>query len=224
MAQHLHWIGSVPLGATIASFGLLGNIISIIVWKRLVETKLKDNQSTGIYLITLAVCDSGLLVFFLMSDTLKANNPSLENNYIYASFYAWFAFPVFFIFVVASIWMVVGVTLNRYIMIQFPTKVRSIYSRSRLYISIGLFLAFSVVVNIPHFFNFHVPYRNGTYMIELTEYGRTDGSKNYEFWVHCIVLVLAPWFSIVILNGLIIYRISQQMNKFKVMQGKTTGM
>jgi len=222
-AAHLHWIASVPLGATIAAFGILGNIITIIVWNRLIKGKLKDNQSTGIHLITLALCDTGLLVFFLLSDTVKANNKDLAHNYAYASFFSWFAFPIFYFFVVASIWMVVAVTLNRYIMIQFPTRVRKIYSGWRTYASVGVFLAFSLIVNIPHFFNYHVPFKNGTYNLELTEYGNTDGSKNYEFWVHCIFLVLAPWFSIVTLNALIIYKLSQQMKKFREMQGQKEG-
>ena len=173
------------------------------------------------YLIALALCDCGLLVFFLLSDTLKSNNPDLAHNFAYASFFAWFAFPIFFIFVVASIWMVVGVTLNRYIMIQFPTKVRKIYSTTRTYVSIGMFLGFSVIVNIPHYFTYHVPFKNGTFSLELTEYGNTDGSKNYEFWVHCIFLVLAPWLSIVVLNSLIVYKLSQQMKKVKEMKGNS---
>ena len=65
-AQHLHWIGSVPLGSTIATFGLLGNIISIIVWRRLIKDKLKNNQSTGIYLIVLAMCDAGMCKAFIV--------------------------------------------------------------------------------------------------------------------------------------------------------------
>lgn len=221
LAAKLHKIASVPLGATIATFGLIGNIISIIVWNRLIKSKLKDNQSTGLYFIALAFCDGGLLVFFLLSDTLKSNNPSLSHNYIFASFWAWFAFPVFFIFVVASIWMVVGVTLNRYVMIQFPTRVRKIYSKSRTLVSIAIFFSFSVIVNIPHFFTYTVPCRNGTYSIEFTEYGKGKGSTNYEFWVHCIFLVLAPWLTIIVLNTLILRKLSKQMKKVKEMKGNS---
>jgi neuropeptide Y receptor type 1 len=223
VAQDLHWIGSVPLGGTIAAFGIIGNIISIIVWNRLIKGKLKDNKSTGIYLITLAICDTGVLVFFLLADTIKADNAQLNNNFAYAAFFAWFGFPVFFFFVVASIWMVVGVTVNRYLMIQFPTKVRKIYSGWRTYASMGLFLGFAFVINIPHFFNFHVPFKNGTYNLELTEYGNTKGSEVYEFWVHCIFLVLAPWLSIAVLNGLIIYKLNQQAKKFSEMKDRTKG-
>ena len=56
--QHMHWIGSVPLGATIAVLGILGNFLSIVVWNRLIKGKLKDNRSTGVHLIALAICDT----------------------------------------------------------------------------------------------------------------------------------------------------------------------
>lgn len=134
------------------------------------------------------------------------------NNKTYASFFAWFAFPMMFFFVVSSIWMVVCVTLNRYLMIRYPTKVRNIYSGWRTHAIMALFLAFSFVVNIPHFFTYRVS-ESGS--VVASDYGASKGSLMYEFWVHCIFLVLAPWFSIAVLNALIIRKLSQQMKKFQ---------
>lgn len=213
-AKDLHWICSVPLGATIAAFGILGNIISILIWQRIIKSKLRGNQSTALYLIALGVCDTGLLVFFLLTDTIKANHPEIVNNYSYAAFFSWFGFPIFFIFLVASIWLVVGVTLNRFFMITFPTKVKSMYTTNRTYMGIAVFLAFSVIINIPHFFSYHPKETNGTYTLALTEYGESQGSIDYEFWVHCIFVVLAPWFTIAVLNASIVYKLTQQMKKF----------
>ena len=42
------------------------------------------------------------------------------------------------------------------------------------------------------------------YTFDLTHYGKQGGAQRYEFWVHCIFLVLAPWLSVAILNGFII--------------------
>ena len=210
----LHWICSVPVGATISAFGLLGNITSIIIWNRLNESKSRRNKSTALYFIALGFCDSSLLAFFLAHDTLPSNHPSLKENHIYASLFSWFLFPMFFFSLVSSIWMVVGVTINRYVMIAFPTKVQLLYSNTRSKFGIFLILLFAFVINLPHFFTYHVQNVNGTYSVELTEYGASEHSVNYEFWAHCIVLVLAPWASIAILNALIIFTLKKQMKKF----------
>ncbi|XP_047142081.1 probable G-protein coupled receptor 139 isoform X1 [Hydra vulgaris] len=211
-AERLHWILSVPFGIIISILGLLGNALSIIIWKRLVNTKLRNNQSTGIFLIALAVCDSGLLIFFVLQDSLPALYPSLkEDSYSYAVFFCWIGFPFFFIFLVASIWLVVGVSLNRFIMITFPMKVKVIYTRKRTYYSILGFFIFSLLSNIPHFFNYKPENTTGgKWKVGITEYGASEGSKNYEFWVHCIFIVLAPWITIAILNSIIVYKLYKQ--------------
>ena len=39
----------------------------------------------------------------------------------------------------------------------------------------------------------------------------------YEFWVHCMVLVILPWFSLLSLNGGIIWVMRQEVIKFQNM-------
>ncbi|XP_002160368.1 G-protein coupled receptor daf-37 isoform X1 [Hydra vulgaris] len=210
-ASDLHWFFSVPVGITITVLGLLGNTVSIFVWKKLINLKLRQNQSTGIYLIALGICDSGLLVFFLLFDSLPTAFPFLKNNsYHYAAFYSWIAFPFFFIFLIASIWLVVGVTLNRFFMIALPVKVKMLYTPVRTYIGIFVLLAFSLLINIPHFFNFKPLEEDSKWKIEKTLYGKSKAADNYEFWLHCIFLVLAPWICIAVLNSIILYKLSKQ--------------
>ena len=52
-----------------------------------------------------------------------------------------------------------------------------------------------------------------TTCLTLSEYGKSSGSVNYEFWVHCIFLVLAPWASIAICNAGIIYALHKRTKK-----------
>ena len=212
--KQLHWICSVPIGLTVSIIGLIGNFVSCLVWNRTVRSKLRGNQSTGIYLVALGIVDSGFLMFFILIDPIRMMNPDVDKSYFYASFFSWFGFPLYFMFFVASIWLVVGITFNRFIMIQFPTRVRGWYNKTRTFCGIFALMTFSVTINIPHFWNFHPKKVNGRYSIAPTEYGSGDGSKNYEFWVHCIFVVLAPWAMIAILNGLIVYKLSTQMKKF----------
>ena len=68
--------------------------------------------------------DSGLLFFFLMTDSLPAAiGKSMEHSYGFNWFYCYVGFPVFFFCIVASIWLTVGVAVNRLIMVRFPVQV-----------------------------------------------------------------------------------------------------
>lgn len=81
---------------------------------------------------------------------------------------------------------------------------------------LGIITTLAFIINAPHFATFEpVPddQRNATDpAFRMTEYGAGPGSTNYEFWVHCMFLVLAPWITIFVLNMLIINRIFK-MNK-----------
>ena len=114
LAQTLHWYSSVPIGIVLSLIGLVGNIISIIIWTRITKsTDSRKTRNTGTYLIVLAVADSLLLVFFLLQDSLKAMIPDVVKSYEFAIFYSYVAFPFFFFFIFASIWLVVSVTYDR---------------------------------------------------------------------------------------------------------------
>ncbi|XP_065056171.1 G-protein coupled receptor daf-37-like [Rhopilema esculentum] len=204
--KQFHWIMSVPVGVIISIFGLIGNAISIIIWKRILKKNFGRNKSTAIYLIALAMADSGLLIFFLLDDTLPKIFPSLLSSISYCYFHCYVGFPFFFYFIASSIWLVVCVTFNRFIMVNFPVKAKDFCSPSRAYLGISITLAFCFFVNIPHFLNFEPSNTDGndTECFKPSKYGSSKGAVNYEFWVHCIFLVLAPWASIAFFNGGII--------------------
>jgi len=216
----LHWLCSVPIGITLVLLGVTGNIISIIVWFRLNRSKSRRNKSTALYFIVLAFCDISLLVFFFLHDSLPSAVRSIKTTFSFAILYSWFFFPMFFFSLVSSIFMIVGVTVNRYVMIAFPTKVQIFYSNTRSKNGILGIFTFAFFANLPHFFNFHAVGKKGEYQITPTEYGSSQLSISYEFWAHCIALVLAPWSVIAVLNVLIIYNLQIQLSKF----AKTKGM
>ena len=161
-AETLHWLCSVPVGITIASIGILGNTVSIRIWYQLCQSKLRRNKSTAHYFIWLAVCDMVLLLFFLLQDSLPNLFPGIKTGYYFGAMWCWFLFPMFFFSLVASIWMVVGITMNRFIMITFPTRAQVIYSQTRSKLGIFGIILFAFLVNLPHFFSYHVVEDKGT--------------------------------------------------------------
>lgn len=219
-AQRMHYAASVIIGPILVVLGLIGNVLSIVVWSRK-----GMRSSTGRYLTCLAVADSGVLVMFLAVDTLKMGHPQLENDPVYAAFFAWVGYPFFFLFVILSIWFMVGVTVDRFIMVCLITKAKEYCSESRANVGVALITGLCFLVNLPHFWSHTVDVDRGTNgtgpALVQTEFQRTEPGIRYEFWVHCIFLVLVPWVTIFSLNLFIIKRLSKtnrRMSSKKTME------
>ncbi|XP_065650494.1 G-protein coupled receptor daf-37-like [Hydra vulgaris] len=142
--------------------------------------------------------------------------PSLQDeSYIYATFYCYFGSPFYSIFIIASAWLIVAVTLNRFLMIILPLKARSLCSPNRVYWSIFGLIIFSLVINIPQFLIFKTIRVNETKVVIVTT--TFGSSKNFELWLHCIFALLTPWILIAVLNTIVIYYLSVQRKELERM-------
>ena len=119
MAKKMHWYSSSIFGTIFVIVGIIGNILSIMIWSRK-----SMRTSTGIYLIAQALSDMGLLIFFFITDSLPMIAPSVKTSYAFGVFFSYIGYPIFFLFVVYSIWMTVGVTVDRYIQVCWFTKAK----------------------------------------------------------------------------------------------------
>ena len=72
MAEHMHWISSVPLGITIATIGLIGNSLSVLIWYRILKKRIDSHSSTSIFLIALGIADFCYLLLFILTQSLPA--------------------------------------------------------------------------------------------------------------------------------------------------------
>lgn len=118
-AKKMHFITSSYFGTIFVIVGLIGNVLSILVWKRK-----KMRSSTGTYLIGQAIADGGLLIFFFITDSLRMMAPVIDTSYVYGVFFSFIGYPIFFLFVVCSIWFTVGVTVDRYIQVCWITQAK----------------------------------------------------------------------------------------------------
>lgn len=213
-AQKMHYATSVVVGPIFVVLGLIGNILSIIVW-----TRRHMKSSTGRYLTALAVADSGVLIWFVLTDTVKMTNPDVVNSPGYAFIFAYLGYPFFFLWIILSIWFMVGVTVDRFIMVCLITKAKEYCNETRANVGIGVIAGLCFLINLPHFWSYEVDWdrsgaANGTGpALMKTEFQKGEGAIRYEFWVHCIFLVLVPWFSVFTLNLLIISKIGKTNRK-----------
>ena len=198
-------------------FGIIGNILAVIVWKRLRHIlRARGNKSTAKTLITLSVFNIGLLVLSFIQETIRVAFPSVKKNYYYAAFYAWIGYPGYYTFSVAIIGMIVGITLNRLILIVSPENGKYWCTERRTNIVIIIILILALATNIPHFFNYTASHDIG---LERTNYGKSNAAIKFHFWVHCIFLVLVPWLIIACSNIVIIQKVSKHTKRFRAISG-----
>lgn len=214
IATKMHWISSVVFGTIFMVIGLTGNSLSVLVWRRKAM-----RSSTGTYLIAQAVADSGLLAFFFITDTIKMIWPEIAKSYVYGSFFSYVGYPIFFLFVVCSIWLTVGVTVDRYIQVCWIIHAKTMCNDRRANVGIGIITCLCFIVNLPHFMTFK-PIADDMRGPEedafsYTDFGAGEGSMRYEFWVHCMFLVLVPWATIFMLNMLIIRKVARTNRKME---------
>lgn len=172
--------------------------------------------SAAVFFMVLAACDATNLLTYLLRETMPTQYKNLKQNYYYTSIYAWFLLPLFFMSTAAGTWIIAGMTLSRFITVTYPTKVKFLCTPRKCWSVILLILAFAIAISLPQFFVYTVVEKaDGQWQLNHTEYGSSIESRNYEFWVHCMVLVFIPWFTIASLNILIILRMYQQIKRFQ---------
>ena len=110
VAKKMHWISSSFAGTIFLLIGLIGNLLSLLIWGR----KMKKS-STELYLVAQSIHDMGVLIFFFLTDSLIMILPKVKESYAYGVFFSYIGYPIFYFFIVTSIWTLVGVTVDRYI-------------------------------------------------------------------------------------------------------------
>ncbi|CAG5115072.1 unnamed protein product [Candidula unifasciata] len=219
-ANNLHFIMSAVIGPVVCLLGMAGNILSIITWQRP-----GMGGSTGRYLIGQGVANLCLLLMFLLCDSLQYWLPAVKYSVIYGAFFSYFGFPVFYLAITCSIWYTVGLTVDRYIMVCWITKAKRLCNEARANVGLVLITLNSFMINVPHFASFtpvflkHSGEVNNSNIekpkvaFTQTNFGAGEGGKFYEFWIHCIVLILVPWVSVLYMNIMIILKISEANNR-----------
>ncbi len=156
--------------------------------------------ATSIFIIALAVADCLLLIFYILVETIPAASSATTSSHWYIFFYCYFGYPLYYFFIIFSTWMIVAVTVCRYIVVKYPLKNKVMCSPFRCFLSIIIIITFVSAVNIPRFFIYHPKPVNGTFYMVKTEFGLSRVAQMYKFWVHCLLLMLAPWVSLSLMN------------------------
>ena len=138
------------------AFGIFGNSLSVIVF--IIQSRKKTSSKTTAMLIFLAAADN----LFLASSIFTRLLPTLSTYVFLGQKLSWSVHFRPYATAIASMaqtfasYMVLIVTLQRYIMITKPIAYLSVLSNGKMHCAVGGVALFSVAFSIVRFFELHV--------------------------------------------------------------------
>ena len=107
----------------------------------------------------------------------------------------------------------------RYFLLKFPIKIHILYSVRRTYSGLVVMATLAIFPVVPFWFYYKPIQTESGYNLGKTEFGAGNGGLVNEFWIHCILLVAVPFFTIAVLNAMIIYQVMKSNSKMKAHRG-----
>ncbi len=196
-------------GTTIAIFGLVGNIISIIVL-----SQYRQKSSSPLLLILLALFDLFFLGSELVLETLAtiAKAELISKSYIdwlRPGYVRFFTLP--FIAQTGTTFMVVLITTERYIAVAKPFLASRICKKSVAAKASAVVLVWCIVYNIPRYmaYTFYDQWRDETNTTRVN-FTRTSFGESFFYnevylvWINLSLRFLLPCTILVVLNTLLL--------------------
>nr|XP_015917392.2 G-protein coupled receptor moody-like [Parasteatoda tepidariorum] len=121
----------------ISSVGIFGNSVSILALRKL-------RSPTIAFIITLCVAD----LLFCLFTLINLSRPDWNRNHVFCILITWAKYCVGG----ESMYLMIGITINRYICVIYPNHYRSIYRKKFLAFQLALTWMFSLSMSILPFF------------------------------------------------------------------------
>ncbi|XP_046543621.1 FMRFamide receptor-like [Haliotis rubra] len=179
----------------LACFGIIANIVSIRVL-----THKSIWSATSILLISLVVYDT----LFLLTGAVViiAGLPEYEEDHLFITVTLFYPFR--YISQMGSVYSIVAVTVERFIVVVTPLRARSIWTMNNARrVAIGVFI-FSLGFNIPRCLVFHQ--LSSTDWVENGTLTQSDTSQDYlysrvyEVYLTMVVFYILPYTIIIVIN------------------------
>lgn len=201
-------------------FGILGNIISMIILSRP-----QMRSSINYLLIGLARIDTVLIITSILLFGIPGIHPYTGCMFTY--YYVVYphilpvVFPIATVAQTASVYLTMTVSLERFVAVCHPLRARSLctYGRARIYV-IGIII-FSVVYNLPKLWEANIQ-KEWVQSLNVTVYCphqsdfRDDPTYRtiYIHWMYLICMYLLPFGMLAVLNACIYRQVSRKYINF----------
>ena len=199
----------------IVLFGLIGNILTIIVlWRK------EMHSTTVFYLRALVVTDTAILVLaFITLTPLSLSNytKTLEKfkEIVYPIIFTPCNYMVMTVQAI-NVWITVSVTIERYIAICHPFTSVRLLTRRKALVVIGTITILSILYNLPRLFATEAikNEENGYYNLLETNFGITNlYMQVYRQFMYSLLIFIIPLSVLVVLNGLLIIELMRRRRR-----------
>ena len=165
-------------------------VCNVLNFAVLLQHQLKESPYT--YLTGLALTDFGALTLSFIFMVISHKNPGVQFWRIYE---AHIFLPLSNVCVTASVFIVVLLTIERFLFVRHPLWAKATCDRASAKVKILLILFISLIHNIPRFMAFYVrEYKPGYYIIDSTDFRKSDHflgiSWYYNISIHFMPLVI----------------------------------
>jgi hypothetical protein len=209
------------IGMVLSLFGIIGNIITIIV---LISPSMRKT-STNIYLTAISCSNILFLLIFIPSYSIKY----LLGYDVYMSNQPPFAFeilltrlpttPVYNTILLSIIYLTIGLSMDRLILIKFPLKSKRILTKRVTFVSILLIYIFSIVYCVPYWLEQR--YIPEVKQCRLTEIGKRI-YKYIRIYIYIPVVYVIPLVTLTCINKTIIQNLVAKKRHKQSLTGRTT--
>ena len=208
----------------ICILGIAGNTLSLVILQR------DRSNSVALYLLqALAIADNCLLLIaVLILGIIYGLLPQIADSRTTNNAIAYglkYGEPFAFMSHVATIWMTVLIALNRYIAVCKPFQAGHICTMRKTRIQVFIVFAFSVIFNLPRFFQWKLvtsvdPRTNETLVVPFpTSIGyRSTFAFIYTNILYSIIVVVLPLIMLIMLNS----RLIKEINRMKARRSTLT--
>jgi hypothetical protein len=208
------------VGMVLSLFGIVGNIITILV---LISPSMRTT-STNIYLTALSGSNIIFLLIFIPSYSVRY----LLGYRLYMTNQPPFAFeilltrlpttPVYNTILLSIIYLTIAVSTDRLILIKLPLKAKSILTPRATLITILLIYIFSIVYCIPYWLEQrYVPELK---VCQMTDFGNRI-RKYTRIYIYIPVVYLIPFVTLTCINITIIQNLIAKKRRKKTLGAKT---
>jgi hypothetical protein len=217
----INYVAYVIVANIIVVVGIIGNILNLIV---LTRPKLKGVMY--VYLLGLAV--SNLCVLFTAIPALINIAGGFHSRaYATAFFEAHLDIPMLNSFMASSVYIIICMTVNRYISIYRPTQFQRIHTFRNAYLAIAFSFVGGVVLHVPLAFEHYVDEKCFD-VAPHCEYSKQQNDVIHKhilfrvyIWVSETLLRFGPIITLTLLNILIIVRFRRIALKREVLKGNS---
>ena len=205
----------------ISFLGIVGNILNLIVYtrRRMLSSMDRLEKSATYGLVGLALSDMFFCMAVFPHTFVAAEGNAVDGSKRYQLYYQLYGLAFVNLFLMVSTWLIVTMSINRYIVVVYPLHARSTLSTSRTAIVIILVYVLSGLITSPFFFHLKVGecyHPDGRSMYQLQ--ARFKGnpalfSLYYIRWMWAIVADFIPIGILAFCNTRLIWELRRATSK-----------